>query len=136
MKKVYVASSGKMNATAEILLAKMKKCDNIEPFFPAFLGDYTHSPEEMRYIEAICDVEIERSNIMIAVYPFGLSVSNEIGRFLVYRYFYPDENRKLIIWDTSQPGTYEYDLLRSEAMIMPKVDHLIHDIDEAISLVQ
>ena len=132
---IYVASSARRSVThTQSLLERVKENSDIRAFFPAHLGDYTGSEERMRYIENIGDKHIKKADIMIAVYPFGLSVSNEIGRFIVYRKSSLGTKRKLIIWDTSIPGSEEYMLLRTEAMIMPHVDHMVSDIDQLISL--
>lgn len=135
--EVYVASPATRNLCfINELSRRLNGYPDIKPFFPAHLGDYTGSNEEMLYIEEVCRNSIAKCDVMIAVYPFGLSVSNEIGRFIVYREMQPEHKRKLIIWDTSLPESKEAKILRSEAMIMPCIDVIVHDIDELIESLQ
>lgn len=131
--KVYIASSHKMGAeiTKEIF-RRIGNDVNINAFFPEHLGDFTNSIESMSYIDTICCDKIRESDVLVAVYPFGYSVSVEIGRFLEYRET-NHEKKQFIILDCSEVGSDGHKLLRTEAMILPHIDYLADSIDDLLA---
>lgn len=104
----------------------------IQSFFPESIELSAISLDEMKYVDKICCDKIRESNILVAVYPFGLSVSIEIGRFLELKNINKDENRMLIIFDTSPKDSDIANKLRSEAMIIPHVDAIVTTIDQLL----
>ena len=131
--KLYVASSNKLGYkfTNDLLIALHNM--NIDIFFPECIGIEAETLDEMDAVDAICCKEISNSDVLIAIYPFGYSVSVEIGRFLAYRDMQKERKRCFIILDVSKKDSELFNKLRSEAMIIPHVDAIVTSTDELVS---
>ena len=101
---------------------------NINTFFPESIELSAISIDEMIYVDDICCNKIRESDILIAIYPFGLSVSIEIGRFLELKNNDKSKKRTLIIFDISEKGSIIANKLRSEAMLIPHIDTIVTSI--------
>lgn len=135
--KVYIASSHKTAyETTNSLFCKTKNNNEIDFFFPETIGDMSDSPENMEYIDFICCDKLRKSDVLVAVYPFGFSVSVEIGRFLEYSNIYSDKKRYFIVLDTSYVDSDDYKKLRTEAMILPHIDYIANNIDELLDILK
>lgn len=88
----------------------------------------------MKYVDNICCKKIRDSDFLIAIYPFGISVSIEIGRFLELKINDKSKKRTLIIFDISEKESNLYNKLRSEAMLIPNVDAIVTSIDQLLKL--
>ena len=130
--KIYVASSQKMaTKTANNLFLKTKNLVDFDFFFPNHLGDFSSSIEHMKYIDLICCKKLRESDILIAIYPFGYSVSVEIGRFLECNRM--STQKKYFIIFNDEGGNLEgQKKLKTEAMIMPHVDYVVNTIEELL----
>lgn len=135
--RVYIASSHRTgSAITGELFKKISNDVRISAFFPEHLGDFTNGITSMQYIDAICCEKIRSSDVMVAVYPFGCSVSIEIGRFLERRYQKAKDRGLLILLDSSQSDSEQHRLLRTEAMLMPHVDHFVYSVDDLVELLR
>lgn len=134
--KLYVASSNKLEYkfTNDFLLALQNL--NIDIFFPESIGIWAKSLDEMDTVDAICCKEIRDSDILIAIYPFGYSVSVEIGRFLAYKDMQEERKKCFIILDVSEKNSELFNKLRSEAMIIPHVNTIVTSTDELVSAIK
>ena len=132
--KIYIASSHKTAfRTTKNIFVRTKDIEKWDIFFPEKLGDFSDSMDEMVYIDSICCEKLRESEVLIAVYPFGLSVSVEIGRFLEMRHMYPNQKRYLIVLDTNERFINQYNKLETEAMIIPHIDYVVYSVDELIN---
>lgn len=125
---IYIASS---HIKGEKIVKYLKmKLDGINAkiFYPEGINISAHTLAEMQAVDNICTEEIRKSDILVAVYPFGISVSVEIGRFLESA----KKNKKLIIFDASEKDSEQYKKLRTEAMLIPQVYKIVYSIDELI----
>lgn len=133
--RIYIASSHKTAyKTTKNIFVRTKDNRKWKIFFPEHLGDFSDSMEDMVYIDSICCNKLRESEVLIAVYPFGLSVSVEIGRFLEMRHIYPNQKRYLIVLDTNEKVLNEYNKLKTEAMIIPHIDHIVYTVDELLDV--
>lgn len=131
--KVYIASSHNTSAKITQRLFFELQGASFEVFFPESIGVHALNAHEMERVDQICCEAIQNSDVLVAIYPFGLSVSVEIGRFLQLSL---NENRniprKIIVLNTSRNNTKVYRKLMSEAMIVPHVDIIVKTIPELI----
>ena len=135
MKKIYVASSlNKIDTGFKgRLFKKLSEIAN-DVFFPDYIDPTAFSGDEMTYVDKICSREIRACDIFIAIYPFGLSVATEIGRFLESHINQCNSEKLLVILDISEAHSLEYNKLRSEAMIIPHISRIVYSEDELLSL--
>lgn len=125
---VYIASSHIMGEKiVKDLKMRLNELD-VKIFYPESINIVANTLQEMQEVNNICTDEIRKSDILVAVYPFGISVSLEIGRFLESN----KSNKKLIIFDTSENDSEQYRKLRTEAMLIPHVDKIVDSIDELV----
>lgn len=135
--KVYVASSFKTaHKQKKELIKKTIDFHEFKFFFPEKLGVHFETKEEMMYIDKACCEQLRNSEILLAIYPFGPSVSLEIGRFLENKFLLNQYNKLFVLLDTSSIGGYDYRKLRTEGMILSHVDYLAHSVDEVLSYLQ
>ncbi len=135
--KIYVASSHRTaNKTTHDLFVKTRDCKELDFFFPEHLGNFSDSIENMEYIESVCCNELRKSDVLIAIYPFGYSVSVEIGHFLEVCHMNPNNKRYFIILDTSKINSEKHKKLKTEAMIIPHVDKIVNTVDELINTLE
>lgn len=130
--KLYVASSHKLGYAFTKQLESALQHMNFDIFFPENIGIQASTPSEMREVDAICCREIGDSDILIAIYPFGYSVSVEIGRFLALKDIQKEKERILIILDMSEKNSELFIKLRTEAMIIPHTAAVVSSISELL----
>jgi len=131
--KIYIASSHKTaHEITKELNKKTQHIDYMEFFFPEILGDSTNSVENMKYVDSICCKKIRECDMLVAIYPFGHSVSVELGRFLEFNLLQCNNKKQLIIFNTCDNDSIEFKRLRTEAMIIPHVNHFVNSIDELL----
>lgn len=131
--KLYVASSHKLGHKFTHELSLVLRNMDIDIFFPESIGIWAKTLDEMDTVDAICCKEISDSDVLIAIYPFGYSVSVEIGRFLAYRDMQKEGKRCFIILDVSEKDSELFNKLRSEAMIIPHVDAIVTSTEELVA---
>lgn len=108
---------------------------NINTFFPESIELSAISKDEMIYVDNIWRNKIRESDILIAIYPFGLSVSIEIGRFLELRNNDRNQKRKLIIFDISKKESDIAKKLRCEAMLTPHIDDIVTSTYQLLKII-
>lgn len=133
--KVYIASSHNTNSNITQQLVFELQHAPFEIFFPESIGISATLPSDMSTVDKICCTHLRQSDILVAIYPFGLSVSVEIGRFLQLKndeMNFMGKEKKLIILNVSHENVTATQKLLSEAMIMPNVDIYTKSIPELI----
>lgn len=129
--KIYIASSYELGKeTVKKLKSKLCEISYIDAFFPDSIDINADTLIGMKCISDICSEQIKECDILVAIYPFGISVSIEIGRFLEQQNYI--EEKKLIIFDTTSVDSVTYKKLRTEVMIMPYVYKVVSTVDELI----
>lgn len=124
---IYMASSYIMGEKiTKSLRAKLSELD-VKIFYPESIEISAHTLEEMQIVSDICAEKIRSSDILIAVYPFGISVSIEIGRFLEN-----NNSKKLIVFDSSENNSEQHKKLYTEAMLIPHIYKTVYSLDELI----
>jgi len=82
--------------------------------------------EEQLHVSTICYDEIEKCDLMVIVYPFGISVACEIG-YAIYQKR-QGSTKKLILLNLKPKDK----ILQSEAMLIPYIDSEVNSIEEVI----
>lgn len=106
----------------------------VHSFFPESIELHAISIDDMKHVDNICCEKIRDSDFLIAIYPFGISVSIEIGRFLELKANDKNKKRTLIIFDISKKESDSFNKLRSEAMLIPHVDAIVASGDQLLTL--
>ena len=127
---VYIASSHNLSKEVTKKLKFLLMDIDEDVFFPESIGLIANSNEEMNYVSNTCSDKIRSSNILVAIYPFGISVSIEIGRFLEQQFTSTD--KKLIILNNSNQTDNMLKKLRSEAMMMPHIYKIVNSPEELV----
>ena len=121
--RVYIASKyiehRKLNREIYNILVKA----GYEVFLPESINIDAISNEEMQQVAEICYDEIEKSDIILAVCPYGKSVASEVGYAIALKRL-TYKNNKLIILNMDN---------LNEAMIDPYVNAYVNSISELIS---
>lgn len=125
---IYIASSYMMGEKVVKDLKMRLDQLNLKIFYPESINISANTLSEMQTVNDICTEEIRKSDILVAVYPFGISVSVEIGRFLESG----KNKKKLIIFDTSENNSEQYKKLRTEAMLIPHIYKVVYSADELV----
>ncbi len=126
--KVYIASKYIKHTEINNKIHDELKKANIDAFLPKNIDIDALSKEEMFTVAEICYDEIMKSDVVLFVCPFGVSVSCEAGcAATIKRVINP--SKKIVVLGN------DYDLERliySEAMIYPYVDKTVHTIPELL----
>lgn len=129
----YIAYSYKIDPKLINKIFTDLQNSKVHAFFPESIELYASSIEEMKQVDSICCEKIRESDFFIAIYPFGISVSIEIGRFLELKS--KDEKKFLIIFDISEKESDPFNKLRGEAMLIPNVDAIVTSSDQLLALI-
>lgn len=125
MNKVYIASSLRNKKNNQELFQKLTQ-SGIDAFLPESIENGSHHCSPSMYtISDICYNEIELCNFIIAICPFGKSVSAELGYAIYCKRNI--KNKKII----SLFMDFE-----DEAMLFPYVDNNFDDIDELVKYIR
>lgn len=121
--RVYIASKYIEHRTLNREIYNMLIKEGYEAFLPESIDIDAINNEEMLQVANICYDEIEKSDVILAVCPYGKSVASEIGysialKRLVYK------NNRLVILNTDN---------LNEAMINPYVDAYVNNAIELIT---
>lgn len=121
MNKVYIASSLKnKRLNQEVFLALTQS--GIDAFLPETIENASHYNKPSMYaISDICYKEIEKCNFILAICPFGKSVSAELG-YAIYSKR-SGKNKRII----SLFMDFE-----DEAMLYPYIDKSFEDMHELV----
>lgn len=131
----YIAYSYKTHPNIIKKIFWELQSSNINTFFPESIELSAISKDEMIYVDNICCQKIRESDILIAIYPFGLSVSIEIGRFLELKNNDRNQKRKLIIFDISEKESDIAKKLRGEAMLIPHIDAIVTSTYQLLKII-
>ena len=121
--RVYIASKYIDHKAQNNAIYNALKRASIDAFLPESINISALSKEEMYAVSEICYSEIERCDVILAVCPFGKSVSSELGYAIALKR--NNAQRKIIV-------TLKMDF-PLEAMLFPYVDKTVEDIAELIA---
>lgn len=126
--RVYIASKYSRTRLNNQIYDRLKR-ENIDVFLPESINVEAKSDSEKREVAEQCYEEIDKCSIILAVCPFGKSVSAELGYAISQKRM---GYRKTII----MLNTDDYD----EAMIDPYIDKHIfdvkHDLNELVEYIK
>ena len=124
MNKAYIASSLKNTKNNQKLFQKLSQ-SGIDAFLPETIENESHyNLPSMYKISDICYKEIESCNFIIAICPFGKSVSAELG-YAIYCKRRGDKKSIITLFMDFE----------DEAMIFPYVEKNFEDIDELVKYI-
>lgn len=129
--KVYIASKYLEHKDINQRIYDILIAEKIDAFLPKSINVSAITSNEMVYVANTCYDEIEKSDILLIVTPFGKSVSSEIGYAIALK---RKGNHKLLILFNSTEQ--EDSLLKKEAMIMPYIDAEVNDTSELIAYIK
>ena len=124
MNKVYIASSLRNFELNRKVYEKLLE-KNINTFLPETIenGIHHYKPTLLK-VSDICYKEIEECTVVVALCPFGKSVSAELGYAIFQKRH--DEMKKIISLNM------DYD---DEAMIYPYIDQVFSDVNEMVNYI-
>lgn len=133
--RVYIASQYMKKEELNRKIYDELRDAGMDAFLPISIDiDATaECPEEQRKVADICYDEIERCDVILAVWDFGRSVSAELG-YAICMKTRLQENKKIIIFAAAGSNTImdspKMDIIRGEVMIWPFVDQQVASIEE------
>lgn len=98
-------------------------------FLPESIGLDALTIREQFIVSEKCFYEIDKSDIIVAVYPFGLSVSCELGYAI--NYIKHQDHKRIILFNTDKKN----EIINTEAMIMPFINREVYNIQELIDCI-
>lgn len=122
--KVYIASRYKRKEQNNQIHKRLLK-ENIDSFLPESIKIDGITDEQKQTVAEKCFSEIDKCNIILAVCPFGKSVSAELGYAICRK---RDYGNKIII-------AYNMDF-DDEAMLYPYVDESFYDLGDIINYIK
>lgn len=123
--RVYIASKYIDHKIKNNIIYNALKYASIDAFLPETINISALSKEEMYIVSEICYKEIERCDVILAVCPFGKSVSSELGYAIALK---RNKIQKKIIVALNID-------FESEAMILPYIDKTVENIPQLIEYI-
>lgn len=124
--KVYIASKYIAHKKINNEIYQALKNNGIDAFLPETINNNATDKENMLLVSEKCFSEIEICDIILAVCPFGKSVSCEIGYAIALKKkYFP--NKKIIVLNID---------FKEEAMLYPYIDISVNGISELISVLK
>ena len=124
--KVYIASKYIAHKKINNEIYQALKNNGIDAFLPETINNNATDKENMLLVSEKCFSEIEICDIILAVCPFGKSVSWEIGYAIALKKkYFP--NKKIIALNID---------FKEEAMLYPYIDISVNGISELISVLK
>ena len=124
--KVYIASKYIAHKKINNEIYQALKNNGIDAFLPETINNNATDKENMLLVSEKCFSEIEICDIILAVCPFGKSVSCEIGYAIALKKkYFP--NKKIIALNID---------FKEEAMLYPYIDISVNGISELISVLK
>lgn len=123
--RVYIASKYIDHKIQNNTIYNALKHASIDAFLPESINISALSREEMYTVSEICYKEIERCDVILAVCPFGKSVSCELGYAIALKR--SSAQKKIIV---ALNIDFEF-----EAMLFPYVDKAVEDIPQLIDYI-
>lgn len=132
--KFYIASKYNENQVINNDIYNALKGKGYEVFLPKSINKEPKTDSEMREVAEICYDEIDNTDIFLAVFPFGWSVSAEIGYAIKIKRE-KDREMRIILFDNNSDKTNMEKLLQ-EAMISPyfELDLIVSSIEELMDV--
>lgn len=112
------------------LKQKLDEVGYMDVFFPDSIDISADTLSGMKRISDRCSEQIRKCDMLVAIYPFGISVSVEIGRFLEQQNHI--KKKRLVILDTTFVESATHKKLRSEVMVMPHIYKVVGSVEELI----
>ena len=128
--KFYIASKYIENQVINTEIYNSLKDKGYEVFLPASININAKTNSEMYQVAEKCYDEIDNTDIFLAVFPFGWSVSAEIGYAIKIKRE-KDRKMRIILFDNNSDKK-NMEKLRQEAMISPYFDLTVSSIEELI----
>lgn len=125
MMKVYIASKYIDHKNQNKAIYNALKNASIDAFLPESINISAINKEEMYTVSEICYSEIEFCDIILAVCPFGKSVSSELGYAIALKR--NNIQKKIIV---ALNIDFEF-----EAMLYPYIDKTVDSIPQLIDYI-
>ena len=120
--RVYIASKYIDHKLQNNAIYNALKQASIDAFLPESINISALSKEEKYTVAEICYNEIEQCDVILAVCPFGKSVSSELGYAIALKRY--AAQRKIIVGLNVD--------FESDAMLIPYIDKAVDDISQLI----
>ena len=125
--KVYIASKYLAHESINNKIYNALLEADIDAFLPKSINIDAVSAEEMLLVGEKCYDELDKCDVIIAVEPYGNSVSSEIGYARCQRRRL-QKNKRIILFS----NTLDNGATKSEAMITPFFDTKVSSIQELV----
>ena len=127
--KVYIAAPYKKKI-GQIVSENLSE-KNIDHFLPKSINVDARTPEEQKYVGDTCYTELDQCEIIVCIYPFGLSVAAEVG-YAIDQKIRSHMNKTLILLDLEDKSCEDFlqSKICGEDMIMPYIDKIVFSIEE------
>ena len=123
--RVYIASKYIDHKIQNNTIYNALKHASIDAFLPESINISALSKEEMYTVSEICYKEIERCDVILAVCPFGKSLSSELGYAIALKR--NNVQKKIIV---ALNIDFEF-----EAMLFPYIDKTVENIPQLIEYI-
>ncbi|HLW02358.1 MAG TPA: nucleoside 2-deoxyribosyltransferase [Ktedonobacterales bacterium] len=124
MVRVYVASPLKYDATNDEINHQLGKIPEVEVFLPASLYDNFREEDKARRIAEACYDEIDQSDVVVVVEPFGLDVAAEVGYTIARKR--SGDNKLVLFYQTKHgPNRESYMLGHPDFKKVDSIAHLV-----------
>lgn len=132
--KFYIASKYIENHGINTEIYHALKDKGYEVFLPASINKDAITIDEMYEVAEKCYDEIDNTDILLAVFPFGLSVSAEIGYAISIKRK-KDRKMRLILFNNHSDKKNKEKLLK-EVMLTPYWSRIGNSIDLYVSSIE
>lgn len=123
--KIYIASPYiAQREINQFLYEELSKAGN-DVFLPQSINKEAITEEEKKEVSETCYSQIDNSDLLLVVYPFGISVACEAGYTICRKM--QGNNRKIVLY-----SRLKTDKIYNEAMFIPYVDYETDNMDELI----
>lgn len=120
---IYVASKYIDNKIINANIAKVLRDNGYDVFLPMELNISAKDPGEKNYVATECYKAIIKSDVILAVFPIGDSVTAEIGAVSILKVLIPNHT-KLVFYN---PRKEDIEKKYAEVMIEPFVDKIVYN---------
>lgn len=127
--KIYIASPYiAQQEINKLLCEKLTNAGN-DVFLPESINIDAITEELKKKVAEICYRQIDRSELILVVYPFGISVSCEAGYSICQKI--NGKNKKLILFMNAKS-----DKIHEEAMLIPYIDYETDSVDGLLDYIR
>lgn len=127
--RVYIASRYQLPESVEIYEKLLEK--KIDVFLPKTINLDAKTSEERNRVYNMCKKIRDDCDVILVVYPFGLSVASEFGMTAMLKIL--GYQKKIILLNLSDE---EKSVSEEEGMIAPAIDKVFTDIDTLIQFLE